>query len=350
MRRGLIGHAALLLVSAALAWWAWTAEETSSSQEGVLLAALEEADLEEVSFRSPKGELTVLPHKEGDEVSWRVTLVHDEEADKPKKDDKAHKKVTDAGPADGGSDAGAPEPEPAPKRVTSRFPGGRQLTRSLDKLTPLRARRSLGKVGDDQLERMGLDQPERLLVVKAKGKTWTFDVGESTYGDQARYALLRDKGEVVLLESAAVRGLEGRVTRLMEARVVTAALDEITAFTVESGGRSAAFIHVEREQPKKRHFTSKADPDVKSDEAQGLIATLRGLRARKYVDERALAAATPVARFKIDRHEKPPLSVALYEQPDGDDYLLHAGPWVGEVPASRGKNLVDDVTAALPVE
>jgi hypothetical protein len=360
MTRGLIAQAGLLIVGAALAWWAWSFDEDSSSKQGVVLAQLEPADVEEISLTAPKTALTVTPLKEGDDVSWKASLEHEPKPDKKAAKTKSpHGPSQDAGPppkdagprGDGGptSDAGAAPVELAAKRITSRFPGGRQLVRSLDKLTPLVARRSLGVVPADQLTRMGLDAPERTLVVKAKGKTWTFDIGEGTYGDQARYAKLRGSDEVVLLESAAVRGLEGSVQRLMEARVVSVGLDEMTGLNVESEGRTAVFDHMEREQPKKRRFVVKGQADEKSDEAQGLVATLRGLRAREYVTDEAVAGAKRVARFKIDRHEKPALTVELYEAPD-DSYLLRAGPWVGVVPASRGKNLVDDVSAALAVE
>lgn len=349
MRTQVIAHAALLVVGATLAYLAWNKADPSGKDEAVVLAALDPKDLERVQLVWPEGEMTVTPVRDGDETTFASTLSYDEEqkVEKPKDDDKEPKEA----PVD--ADAGPAEAEPAPKkvRVTSSFPGGRSVSRALETLAPLTARRNLGPVPADRLEAMGLATPERKLVVTAKGgKTWTFDVGASTYGDQGRYAKLQGSDDVLLLDSAAVRGLEGTPVRLMEARLVTVESEHVTAMKLTSERRQATFTHADRDQPKKRHFTLKDAPEQRSEEADGLFSTLRGLRSAKYVDKSALLGASVKASVTLERAQGKPLVVTLYEVEGGSDFLVQAGPWIGEVAAARGKNLLDDITAALPAE
>lgn len=352
MKTQVIAHAALLLVGALLSYLAWNRPEGGGAEKAVVLAALEKKDLEELRFSWPEGELALRPLGKGDDLSWAVTLTYEKE----QKDDAAQGGADDEaqenaqGEAqDAGPDAVAEE---APKkvRVTESFPGGRSVERAVDGLTPLRARRSLGKIAADRLEAMGLDKPERTLSVKAKGKTWTFRIGDATYGDQGRYAQLEGSDEVLLLEGAAVRGLEGSPVRLMESRLVILESEAITAMTLTSGERRASFRHVEREQPKKRHFVHEDAPEQRSEEAAGLLSTLRGLRATKFVDESALSGATLRATVTLARAKGDPLTVTLYEVAGGSDFLVQAGPWIADVPAARARNLLDDISAALPAE
>ncbi len=348
MRSQVIAHFALLLLGAALSYLAWNRPDDGAGERGVVLAQLEEADIEEVHLRWPEGELSVTPLRSGEETTWVASLSYDEvqkPAKEAKKDDGA--RAADAGPS---VDEGAPA-EPEKVRKSARFPGGRSVGRALETLAPLSARRSLGPVEPDRLEAMGLVQPERRLVVKAKGgKSWTFDVGAATYGDQARYARLSGRDDVLLLDSAAVRGLEGSPVRLMEARLVTLESEQIEGMDLRAGDRQAAFRHVDRDQPKKRHFVRADAPEQRSEEASGLLSTLRGLRVSKYVDKGALAGANARAAVTLRRIGAEPLRVTLYEVSEGSDFLVEAGPWIAEVPASRGKNLLDDIIAALPAE
>lgn len=358
MRSQLITHAALLVVGALLAYLAWNRPSDDGKEKAVVLAELTQEDLEEVRLTWPEGEMTVVPRRDGEQTVWVSTLSYDEKQ-KPSADDE--KKATkgeetdppateDANASDAGPDHDAVVEAPKTVRVTSSFPGGRSVARALETLAPLSARRSLGQVPADRLEAMGLASPERTLVVKAKGgKTWTFQIGVATYGDQGRYAKLEGRDEVLLLDAAAVRGLEGTPIRLMEARVVTLESEDISAMSVRAGDRQATFTHVDRDQPKKRHFVNKDTPEQRSEEAAGLLSTLRSLRATKYVDKRALEGASLRASITLQR-EGEPFVVTLHETSGGSDFLLQAGPWLAEVPASRGKNLLDDVTASLPAE
>lgn len=342
---GLVFHSALVVVAAALAWWAWHDDAPALKEgSGPMLADIEPKDIESVAYAWPDGELVVTPREDGEDVLWSAQLTH-EVKEKPKPKPKPRSKG-DAGPAD---DAGPEaEPEPAAKQVTSRFPGGRMLVRSVEKLAPLKARRSLGKVEPDRLPKMGLDEPERKLTVRAKGKTFTFAVGDATYGNQARYVRLEGKDEVLLLEAAALRGLEGKVSRLMEPRIAPFGLDDVTGFGVQVGEREVAFDHRERDQPKLRHFVVRGSAEERSEEAQGLMATLRGLRAREYVEPTKVEGLTRVGALVVERDKAPPVKVAVFEAEDA--YYVQAGAWIGLVPSSRGKNLVEDMTAVMPLE
>lgn len=351
MKTQVIAHAALLLVGALLSYLAWNRPDDGGDDEELVLAELEEKDLEQVTLTWPEGELTVTPLGEAEQRTWAATLSYEKD-EKPDEKDADEKGADEKGDDEQVADAGpvVEAKEPTKVRVTERFPGGRSVERAMKALAPLRARRSLGQVAADRLDAMGLDSPERKLVVRAKGKAWTFVVGEATYGDQARYAKLEGRDEVLLLDSAAVRGLEGTPSRLMEPRIVTLESEEIAAMTLTSGERRATFTHVDRDQPKKRHFVLEGAPEQRSEEAAGLLSTLRGLRVTKYVDKAALAGASPRATITLARAEGDPVAVTIHEVSGGSDFIVEAGSWIAEVPAARAKNLLDDVTAALPAE
>jgi hypothetical protein len=324
-------HAALLAAGASLAFWAVNREVGADSEGSVVLAALTEKDMQEVRFTWPNGEVVVRPHGKGEPRRWSVDHTLEEKSDTPEE------------PGDAGQAVAGDEPA---ERRQRRFPAGRFLERSVAQLTPLSARRSLGEVTKERLGGMGLDEPARRLVVQAKRKTYTLHIGESTFGDQARYARLEGRADVLLMDSAALRGLEGTAARLMEGRLVPVELEDIVAFEVRQRGKQAFFEHRDREQDKKRFFAAKGSSE-RSEEANGLLSTLRGLRTRDYLGQQALDGASELVGLKLELHEQPALEVRLWRK-DDEEYLLQVGEWVGELSASGGKNLVDDVTAALP--
>lgn len=351
MKTQVIAHAALLVVGALLSYLAWNREEGLGEEKAVVLAALEKKDIEEVRYIWPEGDVVITPLGKGDDLSWVATLTYVPET---KEDAKGAPKEDESESEDALNDAGPSREttaDEAPKaRVTERFPGGRSVERAMESFAPLSARRNLGKVAPERLSAMGLESPERTLVVKAKGKTWTFRVGDGTYGDQGRYAKLDGSDDVLLLDASAVRGLEGSPVRLMETRLVTLESEAVTAMSLTSGERKATFRHVEREQPKKRHFVHEDAPERRSEEASGLLSTVRGLRASKFVEKSALVGATPRATVTLARASGEPLVVTVYEAQDRSEHLVQAGPWLAEVPAARARNLLDDITAALPAE
>jgi hypothetical protein len=347
MKARLIGHAIFFVVAALLAWRAWNVEDATPDDEAPTIVDLAEDQLKSVRFTWPEGELSLLRAPEREPVRWAVNLSRDE-----KVKEAPAAPAGDAGVSDGDAGPAAPPPPPRTERKESSFPAGRTPLRSVERLAPLKATRKLGAVAADKLADMGLEEPDRKLIIEStSGKSWTLEVGAATYGNRGRYVREAGKSEVYLLDAAAIRGLEGPPRRLMEARVLPVPLEEITAVQVAAGDRRAEFTQVEREQPKKRHFVAAGAGGERSEEASGMVSTLRGLRVKSYVPEERVKDLLPLAVVTVQRDEAKPVSLTLFATGDeeGKGFLVQVGRWVGELAVSRGKNALEDIQAALPV-
>ena len=347
MKKTLIANAVFLLAAIGLAFFTWTVEEKDEDEAPVLLDIKPEA-LTRVHYAWPGGELELGFEGEGEGRETIAKLVH-EVKKKPK--------PAEAKPAEAKPDAPTPDeakPDEAEAEViekeTAVFPAGRSVARSLERLAPFKVRRSLGVPEAERLETMGLKEPERKLTVEAGPKRIVLEVGAETYGNQGRYARVEGQGEVYLLEPAATSGLEGTPLRLMEARLVGAELQDIVEVEVRVGERRARFVHTDRDQPKKRFFAPKGKESERSEEATGLVSTLRSLRAKSFLAEELPKDASEAAVVVLELAKKSPVEVRLYELADGSGYRAKVGRWLAEVPASRGKNVIEDILAVLPAE
>lgn len=338
MKSSVTAYGLFFAFAAGLALFAWTDEEEASGEGFVLLDAEPDA-LTRITYTWPKGELELSFEGAGEARRPVAKLEHERPAEKPEVE-------RDAGPDAGLADE--PATEVASPRETSRFPAGSVVSRSVDKLAPLRARRSLGVPDTERLEAMGLASPERRLVVEAGGEKVVLDVGVETYGNQGRYARLGGQSEVFLLDSGATSGLEGSEVRLMEARLVVMNVGDIVSMNAASDGRSARFVHVERAQPTKRYFAPEGREDDKSEEASGLVTTLRSLRAKRYLDESTSAGARELAEVTFELDKSPPFVLSIFELPNQGGYRARAGGFVGELTEARGKKAIEDILAVLP--
>ena len=333
MMKSAAGHGAFLLAALGLAAWVWSGADPESSateKREVTLLDLKLSELSEVKATWPDGEATFTPPKtEG--ARWRVE----------------HVSVTppapnvDAGPSHG--DAGTPTPEA--KETRRVFPASKSAMRSLKALAPLKARRTLGHMDDAELSKMGLKDPERTLRLQTKSGAHLFQLGNKTFGGQTRY-VLDERGEVHLVTESTLAGLMGAASKLMERRLVDVDPEDVVTLTVQIGERSAAFTHVNREQRSQRYFAPKGEKEKRSEEAANLLADLRMLRAKTYLNAKEVAQASPVGTFEITLAEGPSLKGALLERADG--YALRVGAWVAELPPARGREVVEDMTTVLP--
>jgi hypothetical protein len=351
MTRALIGHAVLLVGALGLAFAVWTGDKSKGDDEAPVLVALAVEQLASLRYTWPEGETQLTPVGAGEDRSYRVHLTRRTAVKKPAASQPATLPATSQPAAvDGGAaeDAGAAPAVEEIKVETSSFPAGATVAQALEKLAPLTALRSLGRVDGAQLTRMGLDQPARVLEVQAGARSYTLEIGDKTYGAQGHYARLRGQAEVVLIASAVVNGLEGAESKLMEWRLAPVEVEAIAALELRSGPRTTRLLHVDREQPQKRHFALASSPEQKSDEAEGLVNRLRGLRASLYLEQApAPGAASEAVTFVVQRAQGQPLQISLLELGDGSGYLARSGTWIAEVSAAQARGLIDDAAALL---
>lgn len=340
MRQGLWFHAGLLGVALIVAYLVWTGKPDDRNEQPVVVA-IDPADVVSVSYSWPEGENKLLPEGKGSDRSVLVQSAVDvkKPASKPS-----------SAPASQPSSQPVSQPASAPaERERAQFPAGGSTLKALEALAPLKALRALGEVDAARLPQMGLTTPQRTLTVEAGGKSYTLDIGDTTYGGQGRYARLRGKPEVYLIANATVLGLEGPAPRLMEWRLLPAELEHIVSVDVKSGGRGGSFVQVERAQESKRHFAPATAPGERSDEATNLMGKLRALRASKYLTEPPVpGSATEAAAFAIKLDNGAPLTLQVFERTDGKGYSVRAGRWLAEVAEAQARELVEGATAALP--
>lgn len=352
--RTLFAHAAFALAALVTAWLlAHRVDEKKGGPTSVTLLDAKKGEVRALEYTWPKGRSSISTGEGGKtrtatvEVDRTVEPKKDPKKDPKKKDDKnADKQGADAGPES--ADAGVAEPEPTPTREQARFPGGKTVITAIEALEPLRTRRTLGDVDAARLKEMGLEHPERTLVVTtAGGAKITLELGESSYGGQGRYARKQGDATVHLVDAALVTGLEGGPETLMEKRLLVAEPEQVLGFSARHGDKGGAFVQVDRGQSATRHFAPKDDPSAKSEPADAVMKTLRDLRATKLAAG-PQAAGSVVASIAVELEGGARTTVELVERIDAAGHLVKLDAWLFEVSETQGKELLEDLDALLP--
>lgn len=346
-------HAVLCVVALAFAWQsAHTAKVKKGGPSAVVLLDAEKGDVASVTYTWDKGSTRSVVA--GGEKSRSVVIDVDRELP-PKKEPPKKKPAKDEAP-DAGPDAGVVDEAAAPvvvEREKATLPGGKSVLTAIEALEPLKTKRTLGVVDDTRLDAMGLKTPLRTLEVTTKGgKTVVLELGEQSYGAQGRYARVKGDGTVHLIDAAIATGFEGGADTLLEKRMLTAELETIGGYALKAGDKTGAWLHVDKDQPSKRYFGKKDDPQSKDDVAGKLMTTLRNLRANKLASaDVAQKAGDVIATFSVDVAGAP-VVIELLERGDPPaegaapgGHLARLGKWVYELTATQSKELLDDVDA-----
>ena len=340
-------HIGLCVVALGFAWRGAHAVRERTGPSSTVLLAADEGDVVDVAYAWDKG----TTHVRRDAGALVVDLDRELPAKPAKlaKDDKKNDTKSEQ-ENDQTKDGDQPAPvvaPPAPTREKLRFPGGRPVDNALKALEPLRSKRTLGVVDDARLAAMGLAQPTRTLTVTTKsGRSVTLELGETSFGAQGRYARVKGDNVVHLIDAAVMSGVEGGPDTLLEKQPLTAELDEVRAYAVKAGDRTASFVHVARAQPAKRYFARRDDGETKDEAATKLLGTLRNLRGTKLADDATGAAAgAVVAAFAVDVGG--PVTVEIVERGDGAGHLVRVKPWTWELSATQARELLDDVDAVF---
>ncbi len=353
--RTLIVHALACLLAVGFAWrMAHRVVEKQGGPSSRMLLDAAKGDVVSVEYKWARGTSKVTSSGAEKNRVVVVDLAREIEPPKEKKPKKGDAKG-DAGPeaiADAGPDPSAPPVEK--KREDARFPAGKTVMNGVEALEPLKTRRTLGVVDAARLKAMGLDAPERFLVVTTKsGKKLELEIGESSYGAQGRYARVKGEQEVHLLESVIATGFEGAADTMMEKKPLPLGVEDIAGYDVRFGDKTAAFVHKDREQSAKRKFVPKDNLESSADEPGKLMTTVRNLRGGKLVvDESVVGSA--VASLKVDVVDKTePVVVELHERVNGAGHVVRAtvaagSAWTWEITETQGKELLEDLESLLP--
>jgi hypothetical protein len=345
-------HALFLVASALFAAYIWAERATPRGALPVLLEAGID-DMDSITYRWPHGETHVAREGEDKARVYVVTLTHeyDPGAEKRKaaamsdpKNRLAIKTGKDAREIEAEAVAAAP-PEPLVKE-TRTFPPGLFSIATIQKLTPFRARRSLGDIAADELAAMGLAKPQRSLAITAGRRELKLDLGNETYGGQAYYARQPGQDEVFLIDAEIVRTFETQPRNMMDSRIVTVPMSDVTGLEIEVAGRKAEFVHRNKDQFRARFFAPKDAPDAKSEAVDGLMSTFVGLKAAEFLSREPEGDELVLIRYLRDG--APPHDVRLYKKRDESGYTIRSGRWVAEIGEADGRKILEEARAALP--
>ncbi len=311
-RRSLWIHTVFCVVALGLAWWsAHRVKEQKGGPSSVTLLDAGAGDVTTITYRWDKGETKTTMSGKGALRMATVAITQQvgEQEDK--------------------------------ETVT----GAKIVHTAVAALEPLKTKRTLGPVDGERLKAMGLDAPVRTVVVESKKGTLELELGESSYGAQGRYARVKGKADVHLIDAAIASGLEGGVETLLEKRAITVELEQIEGYSVQAGGKSLALVHMEKEQPSTRYLATKDEPSRKREAAGKVLTTLRNLRGSKLASADTAAGAT-VLQFVVATKDGNQ-TATLVEKSDGEGFLLRAHERLYDVTSTTVRELQDDVDAAL---
>jgi hypothetical protein len=345
-------HALFLLGCALFAAYIWAERATPRGALPVLLEAGID-DLDSITYRWPHGETRILREGEDKARVYVVTITHeyDPAAEKRKaaamsdpKNRLAIKTGKDPKEIEAAAVAAA-APEPLVKE-TKTFPPGLFSIATIQKLTPFRARRSLGDIPADELAAMGLVSPQRSLAITAGRRELELELGNETYGGQAYYAKPPGQDEVFLVDAEIVRTFETQPRNMMDSRIVTVPLSDVVGLEIEVAGRKAEFVHRNKDQFRARFFAPRATPESKSEAVDGLMSTFVGLKASEFLEKAPEGEEQVLIRYLRDG--APPHDVRLYKQKDQSGYTIRSGRWVADISEADGRKILEEARAALP--
>ncbi|MEM9457264.1 MAG: DUF4340 domain-containing protein [Myxococcota bacterium] len=292
MNRSVIIYALLLAGSMGWAYQTWTHEDELALSDKVVILPGKPEQIASVVFRSEDLDLTIEMREDPQgRYAWGHTVPKEEEPEpeplpEPEEEPEAPLDPT----VDSGGDSGADEPKeaptpPKPKAEPEQFKLGRAGDTLLEGLAPFVAKRRLEGVGDDDLEGLGLAEPEATLEITREGKEpRAFELGGNVFGGANVYVRDPADGAVYLVDAQLIRTLRGS-TRTLPDRALTG-IDErkVERVTVRMGDQAASFQQHNPDDIEARYWSVLGE-DEKNPAADTWIGKALGLRSSRYVQE-----------------------------------------------------------------
>jgi hypothetical protein len=333
--KALAVHAAVLVVSAGLAYSVWNRDQPlpEKQQSMVDVWGGNQASFSKLSFEGKTRKVRLEAQK--DELGYfYVGTVDTEEATPP-----AGHVVPSATPLK--------PPEPKTTRFVS-VKAGETLVKSL---APLKALRAVGKIGADRNEEFGFDKPEGTLKVTVDGKEHVLIFGGSAPGGSDRYAKYQASGEVFAISGDISQSLMAGESRLPEREPHGFKSDEFSRVRIQKGGKSRELVRVKE---KNEGWGDIATPTKLDETAGNWMTKLARLRGTEFVEkpQSPLKPQDAVVRVEyFDSGKKPIGFVELYKLPGekGSDYLIRTEweRWYVKVPTTTAEQLETDLASVL---
>ncbi|MEE8408395.1 MAG: DUF4340 domain-containing protein [Myxococcota bacterium] len=300
MQRSLVVHTVLALVAVVAAYAAWTKPAASSDSTIVMVPGSAER-LTSIQWKEERWNVTVSRQDGAVEVS--VQRLNPPKKTEPTDDAAApdaakpdEPKVDVPQPEDAKLDApkaDEPQPEdakpvevepPEPPDPPKVYPGSTQAIELFDKLAPLEAARSLGKLAAERLKALGLDEPKSTLTLSIGNSTHTLEIGNSTYGSGDMY-VQKDGGEVFLVASRKLSSLRHGASTLIDRNVAGVKKEDVERLAVTGAGKGREIVQRFAEDKAKAFWADPAEPDAKLELVGNWLDRVLRLRVVDLVDE-----------------------------------------------------------------
>jgi hypothetical protein len=256
--------------------------------------------------------------------------------------------VREAPVAMAASDGGAPPVAAPPTTTTLVSVGGADKLATA--LAPLKALRSLGRIGDDRAAEFGLAEPDGTVTFRVAGTEHKLILGGTTPGGGDRYVKDPASGEVYVLKGEPLRSLESAESSLMERELHEWKEGDVTALDIVAGGKSRALVRGGADT--KKFWADAAKPDENDETLGNWMSKLDRLRPTEFV------AAPPEGRETVVRLDYKGGSRALgfievvktkAAEPGKFEYFLQTERTrlFAKVSASLGEQLEQDLGSAV---
>ncbi len=336
IRPVVVVYGVLLSMARVASYLSGTAKtDGAGGQDEVVVLDIEREDLEQVRYESDALAVTIIPRSDdAGEYLW-VTTDRVVTKPHPKKADPHRKPVPD-GPDTDGADAGAaspadapdapdvdtdasavaepaepaepdgaagtggeaakatpkpkpdresPEPpEPIEEQELKSFKGGASAEKLVELVAPLRAKRVLDAVPEDQLGELGLAEPSARLIIVHGGKQRGFELGDTVFGGDSRYVRDTENGRVYLLDARVLRPLASAHHSMIDRELFRLRAPDIVSVEVEADGQSITLEHRNRADANAAYWGA-AQSDTEHATGGAWINKALRLRARDFLPE-----------------------------------------------------------------
>jgi Domain of unknown function (DUF4340) len=330
-------HAALLVVSAGLAYSVWNKDEPAPQKEqaSVDVWSGSQASFTKLSFEGKTRKVRLEGRK--DELGYYYVGTVDKEDAPP------------ANPHAGVPGAPLKPPEAGePKKETTRFVSVKSGETLVKSLAPLKAVRAVGKVEPGRFEEFGLDKPEGTLKVTVDGKEHTLVIGGTTPGGGERYAKYQS-GEVFAIPGDIAQSLMFGETRLPERDLHGFKNEDIQRVRIQKGGKSRELVRVKE---KNDGWGDPATPSKQDETAGNWVTKLNRLRGTELIEKPATSLKPADALVRVEYFDggKAVGFVEIYKVPGekGNDYLARTewSRWYAKLPATA-EQVESDLASVL---
>jgi hypothetical protein len=342
-RLSVVLHLAALLLAAICTYLVFSGDKTKQAKLGKVILDTKPSRLKLLSYDTGRKTVAVSPRKGGG-YTLKITEMLRKPA--PKKPKPAS---TDGGVPDGTEEKKA---EPAPlvteTKVTS-YRASREFDKTLEKLLPLHAKRDLGQIDKEKLEKFGLTKSERNLTVESAGQRIDYTVGNQAYGGATTYLRQQPQGPVYLISSSMLRSIDVRSPRYMERRLIKLDKKDVEKVQVSVLTKSRVLKQL---HTKPRKWIAEDSPESQNDLFDNWANNFFRMGAAEYMKDDKLPPLTTVASLLIIKHDKPIDTVELAstgEEEGKSEFFArsqHTGQWV-KLRRADAEGVVSDLPTIL---